>query len=147
MVERIGIDHVAVGTYSTQDQPLSFWHYIASQQGTKYPSTFSDLSLRYEELSFQPKGLDTLAEFPNLAEALMKRGYASADIVKILGGGGIGCEFSRKCGGTERSIQKSLDRALRDWRRKLPTAFALAWPARSSNHLCLSETYHPLMRI
>ena len=112
MVERIGIDHVAVGTYSTQDQPLSFWHYIASQQGTKYPSTFSDLSLRYEELSFQPKGLDTLAEFPNLAEALMKRGYASADIVKILGGGGggIGCEFSRKCGGTERSIQKSLDR-------------------------------------
>ena len=86
MVERIGIDHVAVGTDSTQDQPLSFWHYIASQQGTKYPSTFSDLSLRYEELSFQPKGLDTPAEFPNLAEALMKRGYSSTDIVKILGG-------------------------------------------------------------
>ena len=86
MVERIGIDHVAVGTDSTHDQPLSFWHYIASQQGTRYPSTFADLSLRYEELSFQPKGLDTPAEFPNLAEALMKRGYSSTDIVKILGG-------------------------------------------------------------
>ena len=86
MVQRIGIDHVAVGTDNTQDQPLSFWHYISAQQGTKYPSTFSDSSLNYEELSFQPKNLETPAQFPNLAEALMQRGYASDDIVKILGG-------------------------------------------------------------
>ena len=86
MVERIGIDHVGVGTDTTQDQPLSFWHYITSQQGTKYPSTFlSDTSLGYEERRFQPKGMETPDEFPNLTEALMNRGYSSEDIAKILG--------------------------------------------------------------
>jgi membrane dipeptidase len=86
MVQRIGIDHVAVGTDSTHDQPLSFWHYIAAQQGTKYPSTFAPTDLDYLNLSFQPKGLDTPAQFPNLSEALLRRGYSTADTVKILGG-------------------------------------------------------------
>ena len=86
MVERVGIDHVAVGTDSTHDQPLSFWHYISAQQGTKYPSTFSPSDLNYMELSFQPKDLANPAEFPNLATALDKRGYSSEDIVKVLGG-------------------------------------------------------------
>ena len=76
MVERIGIDHVAVGTDTTQDQPLSFWRYINSQQGTKYPSSFADGSLRYEELIFQPKGMETPDEFPKLAEALLNRGLS-----------------------------------------------------------------------
>ncbi len=86
MVQRIGIDHVAIGTDSTHDQPLEFWHYITSQQGTKYPSTFADPTVRYTELSFQPKGIDSPAEFPNLADALMKRGYGAEDMVKLLGG-------------------------------------------------------------
>ena len=86
MVERIGIDHVAIGTDSTHDQPLEFWHYISSQQGTKFPSTFADGSIPYTELSFQPKGIDSPAEFPNLAEALANRGYGSEDITKLLGG-------------------------------------------------------------
>ena len=86
MVERIGIDHVAIGTDSTHDQPLEFWHYIASQQGTKFPSTFADGSVPYTELSFQPKGIDSPAEFPNLAEALAKRGYRAEEITKLLGG-------------------------------------------------------------
>lgn len=86
MVERIGIDHVAFGTDSTHDQPLQFWHYIVSQQGTKFPSTFADGSVPYTELSFQPKGMETPAEFPNLAEALAGRGYGAEDIGKLLGG-------------------------------------------------------------
>ncbi len=86
MVERIGLDHVAIGTDSTHDQPLEFWHYITSQQGTKFPSTFADGSLPYTELSFQPKGIDSPAEFPNLAEALANRGYGAEDITKLLGG-------------------------------------------------------------
>ena len=85
MVERIGLDHVAIGTDSTHDQPLEFWHYIVSQQGTKFPSTFADGSLPYTELSFQPKGLDSPAEFPNLADALANRGYSAEDITKLLG--------------------------------------------------------------
>ena len=86
MVERIGIDHVAIGTDSTHDQPLEFWHYISSQQGTKFPSTFADGSIPYTELSFQPKGIDSPAEFPNLADALAGRGYSGEDITKLLGG-------------------------------------------------------------
>ncbi len=86
MVERIGIDHVAIGTDSTHDQPLEFWHYIGSQQGTKFPSTFADGSVPYTELSFQPKGIDSPAEFPNLAEALVNRGYSAEDITRLLGG-------------------------------------------------------------
>ena len=64
MVERIGLDHVAIGTDSTHDQPLEFWHFIVSQQGTKFPSTFADGSVPYTEINFQPKGIDTPAEFP-----------------------------------------------------------------------------------
>ncbi len=86
MVERIGIDHVAIGTDSTHDQPLEFWHYISSQQGTKFPSSFADGSIPYTELSFQPKGIDSPAEFPNLADVLANRGYSSEDITKLLGG-------------------------------------------------------------
>ena len=86
MVERIGIDHVAIGTDSTHDQPLEFWHYISSQQGTKFPSTFADGSIPYTELSFQPKGIDSPAEFPNLADALANRGYSGEDITRLLGG-------------------------------------------------------------
>ncbi len=86
MVQRVGIDHVGIGTDNTQDQPLCFWHYLVSQQGTKYPATFADTSLRYDELVFQPKGMETPAEFPNLVVALINRGYESEDITKILGG-------------------------------------------------------------
>ena len=85
MVERVGIDHVAVGTDTTQDQPPSFWHYINSQQGTKYPSSFANTSLRHEELSFQPKGMERPDDFPNLTEALLNRGYSVDEITKILG--------------------------------------------------------------
>ena len=35
LVERVGIDHVGIGTDFTQDQPKSFFDWIFSQQGTK----------------------------------------------------------------------------------------------------------------
>ena len=86
IVERVGIDHVAIGTDSTHDQPLEFWHFIASQQGTKFPSTFADGSVPYTEVSFQPRGKATLAEFPDVADALANRGYNAGEITKLLGG-------------------------------------------------------------
>ena len=85
MVQRIGIDHVAIGTDSTHDQPLSFWHYINAQQGTRFPSSFADGSLPYTELSYQPKGMESPAQFPNLAAALARRGYRADEIGKLLG--------------------------------------------------------------
>ncbi len=86
MVERVGIDHVGIGTDFTQDQPESFWRYIGSQQGTKYPSTFADPSIRYDQLPMSPKGFETPDKFPNLAAALINRGYKPDDTSKILGG-------------------------------------------------------------
>lgn len=77
MVERIGLD-----ADSTRDQPLEFWHYITSQQGAKFPSTFATGSVPYTVLSFQPKGIDSLAE------TLANRGYRAAEITKLLGGTG-----------------------------------------------------------
>ena len=86
MVGLIGIDHVGVGTDFTQDQPDSFWRYIGAQQGTKYPSTFTDPSVNFNEVQLYPIGLETPDEMPNLATALLARGYGADDITKILGG-------------------------------------------------------------
>ena len=85
MVERIGIDHVAFGTDFTQDQPQSFWRYIGSQQGTRYPAVFADPSIRYDQIALYPEGLETPDKLPNLAVALERRGYKADDISKILG--------------------------------------------------------------
>ena len=86
MVQRIGIDHVAIGTDATEDQPLEFWEYIGAQQGTRYPSKFVDPAVPYMDLNFQPTGFRGPAEFPNLSEALANRGYGAENIVKLLGG-------------------------------------------------------------
>ena len=85
MVERIGIDHVAFGSDFTQDQPTSFWRYIGSQQGTKYPAIFTRRGIRYDLMDLYPTDLETPDKLPNLAAALDKRGYSSEDIGKILG--------------------------------------------------------------
>lgn len=86
MAGRIGIDHVAFGSDFTQDQPPSFWRYIGSQQGTRFPSTFTDEDTRYDLMALYPRGLETPDKLPNLAVALDKRGYSNEDIKKVLGG-------------------------------------------------------------
>ncbi len=86
MVDLIGIDHVGIGTDFTQDQQKPFWRYIGSQQGTKFPATFTDPSVQYDEMQMYPVGLETPDEMPNVAAALIGRGYKPDDVAKILGG-------------------------------------------------------------
>ena len=86
LVEMAGIDHVAFGTDYTQDQPESFWNYIMSQQGTKFPAKLLDSSIRYDQVRLYPKDLETPDKLPNLAGALLNRGYQPDDAAKILGG-------------------------------------------------------------
>ena len=86
MVELIGIDHVGIGTDFTQNQPKLFWRYINSQQGTKFPSTFIDPEVQFDEMQLYPVGLETPDEMPNIAGELMGRGYGPDDVAKILGG-------------------------------------------------------------
>ncbi len=86
LVQRIGVEHVGIGTDFTQDQPQVFWDYIGAQQGTKLPSTFYESTEDHYKLPHSPKGLETPDKLPDVADALMARGYHSSDIVKIMGG-------------------------------------------------------------
>jgi membrane dipeptidase len=86
LIERVGVDHVGIGSDFTQDQPESFWRYIGSQQGTKWPSTFVKSTADYEKFADSPKGFETPDKLPNLAEVLTNRGYPPGDVGKILGG-------------------------------------------------------------
>ena len=86
MVERVGIQHVGIGCDYTQDQPESFWRYLHSQQGTKFPATFANPYIQYDEVALYPRDLETPDKFPNLAVALTSRGYKPDEVTKILGG-------------------------------------------------------------
>ena len=87
MVERIGLDHVAIGTDSTHDQPLEFWHYIVSQQGTKFSLDLCRwIGAVHGAEFFNQRGSTARRSFPNLAEALANRGYRAEEITKLLGG-------------------------------------------------------------
>lgn len=89
MVELIGVDHVGIGTDFTQDIPWSFWKYIGSQQGTKYPATFVDPEVYRHKQARYPKGFETPDDLLKLAAALVDRGYEPDDVVKVLGGNWI----------------------------------------------------------
>ena len=86
MVQRIGIDHVGIGTDFTQDQTNSFWRYIGSQQGSKYPAWHIDPNVRNDRRLLYPMGLETPDKLPALADALSGRGYGWEDVEKVLGG-------------------------------------------------------------
>ena len=82
LVERVGIDHVGIGTDYCQDQPVSFFDWIFSQQGTKPPST----PLDYPDPFHHPVGMETPDGFASITSELSNRGYAESDIGKIIGG-------------------------------------------------------------
>ncbi len=82
LVERVGIDHVGIGTDYTQDQPKEFLDLIMSYQGTK----FNERRLQYPDVVVHPEGMETPDTLSNVATELLKRGYGQEDIAKILGG-------------------------------------------------------------
>ena len=82
LVERVGIDHVGMGTDYTQDQPQEFFDWLFSQQGTKAspnPPVFPDPALH-------PKGMETPDKLSGVAHELVSRGYDADSICKVLGG-------------------------------------------------------------
>ena len=82
LVERVGIDHVGIGTDYCQDQPVSFFDWIFSQQGTKPPAS----SLGYPAPFHHPIGMETPDGFASITLELSARGYADSDTSKIIGG-------------------------------------------------------------
>ena len=82
LVERVGVDHVGLGTDYTQDQPREFFDWIFSQQGTKprpNPPVFPDPALH-------PVGMETPDKLSSVARELASRGYDGESIAKVLGG-------------------------------------------------------------
>ncbi|MCH8150272.1 MAG: membrane dipeptidase, partial [Planctomycetes bacterium] len=76
LVERIGIDHVGIGTDYTQDQTKEWFDVLMSQQGTK----FHERRLSYPDVPTHPEGLETPDKMPSIATELLKRGYTHEDI-------------------------------------------------------------------
>ena len=63
-------------------QPKAFFDWIFSQQGTKY----QERSIVYPAPLLHPLGMETPDKLSNLAEELLKRGYNSTEVTKVLGG-------------------------------------------------------------
>jgi membrane dipeptidase len=82
LVQRIDIDHVAIGTDFTQDQPPEFFEWIFASQGTRK----QERPFAYPDPLVHPKGMETPDKFCNIAQELSNRGYEDVDILKILGG-------------------------------------------------------------
>lgn len=96
MVEKLGIDHVGIGTDYTQNQGEAFWRYISSQQGTSFPlkaiskqadgqSVYPDM-VNLAKQRYYPIGLETPDKLPLLTELFLAKGYKKDEISKLLGG-------------------------------------------------------------
>ncbi len=82
LVERVGVDHVGIGTDYTQDQPKDWYNWLFSQQGTKY----KERPVSYPYPLVHPAGMETPDTLSNVARELLGRGYGAEDVAKILGG-------------------------------------------------------------
>ena len=82
LVERVGIDHVGIGTDFTQDQPKAFFDWLFAQQGTKP----QPMPVPIPDPHIHPRDIETPDKLPNLASELLARGYGESDVKKILGG-------------------------------------------------------------
>ena len=96
LVERVGIDHVGIGTDFTQDQPKAFFDWLFSQQGTKQ----QERPVRYPDPMIHPEGMETPDKFSNIAVRLAQRGYSHDDVAKVLGGNWMRL-FSQVWGGLD----------------------------------------------
>jgi membrane dipeptidase len=79
LVQRVGIDHVSIGTDFTEGQPRSFFDYILKGKSKK------ELSMHLDSPIVNPEGIRSSADFPNITQALLARGYSEADTKKIMG--------------------------------------------------------------
>jgi membrane dipeptidase len=80
LVEKVGIDHVGIGTDYTQDQPKAFFDWLFAQQGTKYKQA-SPLP----DPVIHPRDMETPDKLSNVTQELLQRGYSQSDVTKILG--------------------------------------------------------------
>ncbi|NVK41941.1 MAG: membrane dipeptidase [Oceanospirillaceae bacterium] len=73
-----GIDQVGIGTDFTQGHDKQFFEYLTHDKGyARRLTNFGKI--------INPDGIRTVGEFPNLTEALLRRGFGESDVRKIMG--------------------------------------------------------------
>jgi len=73
-----GIDQVGIGTDFTQGHDKQFFEYLTHDKGyARRLTNFGKI--------INPAGIRTVGEFPNLTEALLRRGFSESDVRKIMG--------------------------------------------------------------
>ena len=82
LVDKVGVDHVGIGTDFTQDQSNKWMDELFYQQGTKPKKRLKP----YPNPVHHPEGLENPSKLSNVAIELSNRGYSTQDIGKILGG-------------------------------------------------------------
>jgi membrane dipeptidase len=79
LIEMVGMDHVAVGTDFTEGHPKEFFDWLLAGKSKRGPAMKLDFPIR------NPKGIQNSADFPNITDELLTRGYTESDARKILG--------------------------------------------------------------
>lgn len=77
-VQLVGVDHVGIGTDIAE-------HWAVRWAGGT-PRRYPDMVGNYTWKTIYAEGFHDLGLFPNVAEALLKRGYSGDDLRKIFGG-------------------------------------------------------------
>lgn len=79
LADMVGIDHVAIGTDFTENQPRAFFDWLLTGKSKKGPA------MTLEHPLSNPRGIADPRDFPNITRTLQTRGLRAADIEKILG--------------------------------------------------------------
>ena len=89
MVNLIGIDHVGIGPDFTLNQKPDWFRWLFTGRNTdgkmEYPKEFRKTADEEVLTTYYPKKFVSAADFPNLTEALLDRGYSETDVKKIMG--------------------------------------------------------------
>ncbi len=74
----VGEDQIGIGTDFTQGQDEAFFEWLTHDKG------YARRLTRFGEI-INPEGIRTLGEFPNLTDALLRRGFSERQVSKIMG--------------------------------------------------------------
>lgn len=74
----VGEDHIGIGTDFTQGHGQAFFEWLTHDKG------YARRLTRFGKI-VNPEGIRTLGEFPNLTDALQKRGFSDRIVQKIMG--------------------------------------------------------------
>lgn len=78
LIDLLGEEHVGIGTDMSQGQPWSWQEWLMHDKGHgRRLTTFGELTF--------PAGIETIADFPNLADAMVRKGWPGSRIERVLG--------------------------------------------------------------